>query len=136
MSLPSIRTEPGWLGGFTREQAIGALPNGTHVVKTRSEEGDHHPDGSRGMVLGSLVTMGELIYFVEWQASPHVAVAVMAWKLSAAPCRKCGGEMRAGQAMQSTITGDVTVSVGGPGVLIPCLKCKACGWSVTTGEQT
>ena len=54
-------------------------------------------------------------------------------------CRRCGGEMRPGKAMQQTFTGApdfpgkdvVTLSPGGPGVLVDCLKCSQCGHSVT-----
>jgi len=54
-------------------------------------------------------------------------------------CKKCGGEMSPGQAIEQTYTGTpdfpgdaypVTMSPGGPGKLIECSKCKACGWSV------
>lgn len=57
-------------------------------------------------------------------------------------CRRCGGAMRSGKAMVSTWTGGmpdfpgdrdnvVTMSPGGPGRLIDCLKCEGCGRSVT-----
>lgn len=52
-------------------------------------------------------------------------------------CKKCGGEMHRGKAIQQTFTGTpdfgevVTMSVGGPGRLIDCMKCKDCGWSTT-----
>lgn len=56
-------------------------------------------------------------------------------------CRKCAGNMKTGQAMAQTFSagrpdfpGDahgVTMSPGGPGKLIECLKCEVCGWSVT-----
>lgn len=55
-------------------------------------------------------------------------------------CRKCGGVMEPGKAIEQTYTGlpdfpgdryAVTVSPGGPGKLVDCLKCSACGWSVT-----
>ena len=62
------------------------------------------------------------------------------------PCRKCGGEMRAGIAIAPTVvmgTPDFpgntaesqgqTLSYGGPGRLVDCAKCAACGWSVTAG---
>jgi hypothetical protein len=58
-------------------------------------------------------------------------------------CKKCGGAMRLGQAIAQTFSagspdfpGDtvgMTVSPGGPGKLVPCLKCEACGWSVSAG---
>ena len=58
-------------------------------------------------------------------------------------CPKCGGQMRPGVALESTVVGSpdfvgddavVTYSPGGPGRMVKCMKCKACGWSVTTGE--
>jgi hypothetical protein len=58
-------------------------------------------------------------------------------------CRKCGGNMIAGKAIQQTLTGTpdfpgddhaVTLSPGGSGKLIDCLKCEKCGWSVTDGR--
>ena len=50
-------------------------------------------------------------------------------------CRKCGGAMKPGKAMQQTVDcGDEgTCSPAGPGVLIDCMKCERCGWSVTPG---
>lgn len=64
-------------------------------------------------------------------------------------CKKCGALMRHGLAIQQTYTagepdfpGDhndpnaiVTLSPGGPGKLITCLKCPQCGWSVTKQEN-
>ena len=55
-------------------------------------------------------------------------------------CKKCGGHMQAGKAIAQTVIGmpdfsgdrsAVTLSADGPGVLIDCLKCSACGWSIT-----
>jgi len=56
-------------------------------------------------------------------------------------CKKCGGEMKPGQAHARTLVagmpdfiGDTeatTFSAGGPGKLIDCMKCEDCGWSVT-----
>ncbi len=51
-------------------------------------------------------------------------------------CQKCGGEMKPGKALAQTVTGIpdlgevVTLSPGGPGKLIDCLKCAECGHSV------
>lgn len=53
-------------------------------------------------------------------------------------CRHCGGAMRPGIALVQTVTGSpdfpgceaVTMSPGGPGKLIDCLKCESCGWSM------
>ncbi len=55
-------------------------------------------------------------------------------------CRRCGGPMKPGIAMAQTLRSGfpdfiggqvVTMSAGGPGKLIECLKCAACGHSVT-----
>lgn len=56
-------------------------------------------------------------------------------------CRKCGGELAPGIAIENTLTGVgdfgahdvVTLSPGGPGRLAYVLKCKGCGYSVTRG---
>ena len=60
-------------------------------------------------------------------------------------CRKCGGTMRSSKALAQTLTAGTpdfpddthasTFSAGGPGELINCMKCEACGWSVTKGES-
>ena len=52
-------------------------------------------------------------------------------------CGRCGSEMRPGVALISTLTGEpdelggdcVTLNWGGPGRLVSCLKCVACGHS-------
>ena len=52
-------------------------------------------------------------------------------------CKKCGGNMRKGQALAQTwigaddLGGVCTMSPGGPGELVDCLKCGQCGWSTT-----
>lgn len=85
---PLLRHEPGWHGAFTRDQAQGAIPNRSRVVKQCSEPGDTHADGTPGIVLGSMshpeVRNGEICYFIEWAPNPRVAVAVMAFKVRAA----------------------------------------------------
>ena len=84
MKLP-LRHELGWMGAFTREHAAGALQNHARVVKVNSEAGDTHPDGTPGVVLGSMshpdIRGGEVMYFVEWAPKPRVAVGVMAFKV-------------------------------------------------------
>lgn len=53
-------------------------------------------------------------------------------------CRRCGGEMKPSKAIENTYTGTpdfpdgdvVTISLGGPGKLVDCLKCRQCGHSV------
>lgn len=59
-------------------------------------------------------------------------------------CRKCGGEMVNSKAIAQTYVGgspdlpsdkhSTTFSAGGPGKVIECMKCSACGWSVS-GEM-
>lgn len=54
------------------------------------------------------------------------------------PCKKCGGKMKVGVALEQTFTGVpdfadgevVTMSPGGSGKLVACLKCELCGWSI------
>jgi hypothetical protein len=83
-----VRNYPGYTGAFTRDQAPGALASGTRIMKTDSEEGDANPDGALGTVLGSLshpeVQNGALMYFIEWDAVPKVAVGCMGFKVRAA----------------------------------------------------
>jgi len=79
-----IKQYPGYGGMFTRRQATGAITNGTRIVKVKTEDGDTHPVGSEGAVLGSIGSRSlGIMYFVEWDAAPSVAVAVIAWKIAA-----------------------------------------------------
>lgn len=59
-------------------------------------------------------------------------------------CRKCGAPMAPGKAIENTLVGIgdfgpadrvVTMSPGGPGRLVDCMKCTACGWSVTAPSE-
>lgn len=90
-----IGYERGWVGGFTRDQAPGAYPCGSRIVKVRKEDGDSTPLGTGGTVLGSLDGSvlghrnpdGHVIrfgYFVEWDTTPRVAVFVLDWKINPA----------------------------------------------------
>ena len=60
-------------------------------------------------------------------------------------CKKCGGQMKPSKAIAPTYTGIpdfpgdkhcVTISPGGPGKLVDCLKCEKCGHSVSIGLTT
>lgn len=59
-------------------------------------------------------------------------------------CPHCYGSMRPGKATMQTFRGfadfpggeAVTMSPGGPGGLIDCLKCEKCGHSVTPNMQS
>ena len=52
-------------------------------------------------------------------------------------CKKCGGNMRKGQAIAQTwigaddLGGVCTMSPGGSGELVDCFKCGQCGYSHT-----
>lgn len=39
---------------YTTNQAMGAIPNGTVVVKTNTATDDGHKDGDRATVVGSI----------------------------------------------------------------------------------
>jgi hypothetical protein len=77
-----LQDYPGWVGTHTREQAPGAMPNGSRVRKIMSKPGDASPDGSPATVLGSMhepdLGYG---YFVEWDARPRQAVFVAGFRL-------------------------------------------------------
>lgn len=54
-------------------------------------------------------------------------------------CRRCGGPMLRGHALQNTLSGTpdfagdphpVTISRTGPAKVVPCLKCVNCGYSI------
>lgn len=51
-------------------------------------------------------------------------------------CRKCGAEMKPGQALEQTYHEgkEGTCSPAGPGKMVDCLKCPSCGWSITNGS--
>lgn len=76
--------EDGIIGYFTREQAEDAIPNGSRIVKTNSEQGDGNPDGTLGTVLGSVSAPGHgILYFVAWDTAPVMAIAVAGVKVAA-----------------------------------------------------
>ena len=59
-------------------------------------------------------------------------------------CKKCGGAMKPGKAIAQTWVGTpewpgewrgATMSPGGTGKLIDCMKCEACGWSITSNDK-
>lgn len=80
----NIRSYPGWIGQHTRDEAPGALPNGSRVRKIKEDPGgDSTPIGTLGTVLGSLweVSVG-YAYFVEWDGRPRLARLVVGWKIA------------------------------------------------------
>lgn len=67
---------------FTRNEAAGALRNGTRVEKTTTRTGDTHQDGARATVIGSLGPIAfEGIpkvfgYWLLWDDTPGVPVFI------------------------------------------------------------
>lgn len=83
-----IRCQPGYVGTFTRREASGAIPNDSRVVKAQADD-DPVPKGAKGTVLGSYFDPhathrqgGHITYFVEWDATPGKAVAVLGPKIA------------------------------------------------------
>lgn len=75
----------GWVGSYATTHVPGAYKNGTRIQKQAHEEGDAHPVGTLGTVLGSLSHPEKgIAYFVEWDPLPRHAVLVIARKLAAA----------------------------------------------------
>ena len=70
--------------GFTRNEAPGALRNGTLVEKVNSKPGDTHQDGARATIVGSLGPhkwsaphpTSKYGYFVVWDDIPGVPVFI------------------------------------------------------------
>jgi hypothetical protein len=80
-----IKDHDGWTGAFTEQTFPGALLNGTRVIKVAQDpSGDRTPPGQTGKVLGSIghPQLG-ILYFVEWDGAPKVAVAVHQRKIRA-----------------------------------------------------
>ena len=82
-----LREEKGWAGTFTRNEAPGALPNGTRVCKVNSKPGDANPDGTLGVVLGSFPiedpeSPARHFYFIEWTGMPHVACGITDFRIA------------------------------------------------------
>jgi hypothetical protein len=85
-----LREYPGYIGLHTQDEAPGAMPNGTRIVKVLFEKGDTHAIGSTGIVLGSIPAPNDphppvLInhfYFIEWDDYPGFAVGVADLKIA------------------------------------------------------
>jgi hypothetical protein len=86
---------------FTREQADGAIPNGTMVRKIDGERGDSTPYGTIGEVIGSIAhelplpddQLAQLprryrdtrfAYFIEWAERPSEVLAILDKKIEEA----------------------------------------------------
>ena len=86
------QVHPGYIGMFTRDEADGAITNGTKIVKVWCEPSDSHQIGATGTVLGSMVVPPDIqklpkltgikhAYFIEWDDSPGVAVGCIDKKI-------------------------------------------------------
>jgi hypothetical protein len=73
---------------FSTEQAPGAWPNGSRVIKVTLEPGDRHKIGDLATVVGSLSTHGafgsRFAYFVIWDDMPGAPVFTIDKKLGLA----------------------------------------------------
>jgi hypothetical protein len=73
--------------GFTRDEAPGAIRNGTRVVKIDSMSGDTHKIGDEAVVVGSMGPIeyqgrkGVYGYFVEWDDMPGLPVMIVSWRI-------------------------------------------------------
>jgi hypothetical protein len=87
IALASIGVMPreGYTGWFCTANAPNAIRAGTKIKKVRQEEGDTHPLGATGTVLGSISPndLG-IMYFIEWDDKPRHAIATIAWKVARA----------------------------------------------------
>lgn len=87
--------EEGLMGVFTRDQADGAIPNGSVVEKRHTEPGDMTEDGTKGIVVGSIniadhpehfeeltgtgIKPGpgeKYVYFVQWESAQVMVVSL------------------------------------------------------------
>ncbi len=87
--------EEGLVGVFSREQADGAIPNGSVVEKINATESDLAPDGAKGIIVVSLDAVehaehiGEMtgttqkrqddekfVYFVQWEVAQPLVVGI------------------------------------------------------------
>lgn len=77
----------GWTGLHTTDQYPGAWPNGTRVRKIKSDPGDQHSDGTLATVIGSMghPSLDQVIYCVEWDPLPRVAIAVIGSRIERVP---------------------------------------------------
>ena len=64
---------------YTHEQAPGAIPKGTAIVK--AVVGDPVPAGTKGTVCGSISAAGAYAYFIEWETMKGVPVFVEGYKI-------------------------------------------------------
>ena len=81
------KVREGWRGCFTTNEAEGAYPNGTRVVKTMVDSPNERPVGSLGTILGSIpgdvdeLSSVKFFYFVEWDILPRIATGCIDAKI-------------------------------------------------------
>lgn len=117
----------------------------THLIYTGKDHGEETnrgthgrlPDGAEGAsVQGLPEAMPDFMAGALRGAGRHEGRGDCAGPVG---CKRCGGELKPGIAIKQTFSGSpdfaggsiVTMSPGGPGRLIGCMKCSACGWSVS-----
>jgi len=75
---------------YTTDEAPGAIANGTRIAKQKSTSGDAHQDGALAIVLGSKAgPNGTYLYFVEWDDSPGLPVAIRGDRITPAKEALC-----------------------------------------------
>lgn len=86
--LSRLVNYPGWIGPHTREEAEGALRNGTRVRKLGWRPREGHQDGALATVLGSVIAPWGpgYGYFVEWDDQPREAVFIASDRLTQDKC--------------------------------------------------
>lgn len=81
------------MSDFIGHQAEGALANHTDVVKVNSEKEDRNPNGTKGLIVGSIGTdhpvniagkMVKYLYFVIWDTDFDHPVATIDFKIQEA----------------------------------------------------
>ena len=91
-------------------------------------------DMLRGAIRQALAENGHLA------DGDNCTLIVLKRALGIQTCKRCKADMTPGKAIEQTFTGSpdfagdvrgVTMSPGGAGKLVDCLKCPECGWSVT-----
>lgn len=76
---------------WSREQAVGAMPNGTRVEKINSPPGEPHRDGDQATVISSVGPVpwqGYMVYgyFVEWDDLPGLYVFISGDRIRSLLC--------------------------------------------------
>lgn len=73
--------------GMMPGQVPWAMPNGTRIMKVKSEPGDSSPIGAKGTVVSSIhqpEAAPNVFYWVLWDYAPGIPVGVIDWKIGPA----------------------------------------------------